>query len=73
MSVSSECCVCGQVEVSVSGSSLLPRSPTECGVSECDRKGSIMRRSWPTRGCCAIQKKKKKSCSLHIRNRHAIS
>jgi hypothetical protein len=45
-----------QVEVSVSGRSLVQSSPTECGVSECDRGASIMRRPWPTRGCCAIKK-----------------
>jgi hypothetical protein len=28
--------VCYQVEVSASGWSLVQRSPTECGVSECD-------------------------------------
>jgi hypothetical protein len=26
----------------------------ECGVSECDRKASIMRRPWPTKGTCAM-------------------
>jgi hypothetical protein len=26
-------------------------------VSECDREASIMRRPWPTRGCCAMGKK----------------
>ena len=31
-----------------------PESPTDCGVSECDREASKMRRFWPTRGCCAI-------------------
>jgi hypothetical protein len=30
--------VCCQVEVSVSGWSIVQRSPTECGVSECDHK-----------------------------------
>jgi len=30
--------VCCQVEVSVSGWSLVQRSPAECGVSECDRE-----------------------------------
>jgi hypothetical protein len=25
-----------------------------CGVSEWDREASIMRRPWPTRGCCAM-------------------
>jgi hypothetical protein len=30
------CVVCCQVEVSAMGRSLIQRSPTECGVSECD-------------------------------------
>ena len=30
-------------------------NPTECGVSECDREASIMRRPWPARGCCVIK------------------
>jgi hypothetical protein len=51
ISASCECC---QVEVSASGWSLGQRSPTECGVSECDREASIKRRPWPIRGCCAI-------------------
>jgi len=46
--------VCYQVEISASGWSLVQRSPTGCGVYECDRKVSIMRRHWPTRGCCAM-------------------
>jgi hypothetical protein len=41
--------VCWQVEVSATGRSLVQRSPTDCGVSECDREASIMRRPWPTR------------------------
>jgi hypothetical protein len=32
------------------------RSPAECGVSECDREASIMRRPWPTGGCCSMGK-----------------
>jgi len=40
--------LCFQVEVSASGRSLVQRSPNECGVSECDRETSIMRRAWPT-------------------------
>jgi hypothetical protein len=44
--------VCCQVEVSATGWSLVQRSPTECGVSECDRKASKkMRRPRPPRGC----------------------
>jgi hypothetical protein len=49
--------LCCQVEVPATGWSLVQRSPTECGVSECDREASIMRRPWPTRGCRASVKK----------------
>jgi hypothetical protein len=49
--------VCCQVKSSASGWSLFQRNPTDCGVSECDHETSIMRRSWTTRGCCAIRKK----------------
>ena len=41
MFVSCEYCVC-QLEVSVSGWSLVQRSPTDCAVSECDHDSSIM-------------------------------
>jgi hypothetical protein len=49
--------LCCQVEVSATGWSLVQRSPTECGVSECDRVASITRKAWPTptRGCCAVK------------------
>jgi hypothetical protein len=43
--------VCYQVKVYASGWSLVQRSPTECGMSKCDREASIMRRPRPTRGC----------------------
>ena len=36
--------VCCQVGVSASGRALVQRSPTECGVSECDRETLTMRR-----------------------------
>jgi hypothetical protein len=49
--------VCCQIEISASGRSLLQRSPTQCGVSECDREASIMRGPWPTRNCCSMKKK----------------
>jgi hypothetical protein len=42
--------VCCQVEVSAIGWSLTQRSPTECGVSECDSETPIMRRRRPTGG-----------------------
>jgi hypothetical protein len=36
--------VCCQVRLSAwGGGSLVQRSPTECGVSECDREASVMR------------------------------
>jgi len=34
--------VCCRVEFSATDRSLFERSPTECGVSECDREVSIM-------------------------------
>ena len=49
--------VYSQVEVSASGWSVVQRSPTVCGVSECDREASIVRRPWPTRVCRAKKKK----------------
>jgi hypothetical protein len=48
--------MCCQVEVSASGWSLVQRSPTACGVSECCHKASTTRPR-PTRGCCAIGKR----------------
>jgi hypothetical protein len=38
-----------QVEISATGRSLVQRSLTECGVSQCNREASIIR-PWPTRG-----------------------
>jgi hypothetical protein len=49
--------VCCHVVVSATGLSLVQGSPTECDVAEFDREASIMRRPWPTRGCCATEKK----------------
>jgi hypothetical protein len=43
--------------LSALGWSLVQRSPTDCGVSECDLKASIIRRPWTTRVCCAMGKK----------------
>ena len=48
---------CCQVEVSAIGWSVVQRSPTDCGVSECDRGAQIMRRSWSTGGGAAPSKK----------------
>ena len=41
--------VCCLVEVSAPGWSLVQRSPTECGVSECDHESSTVRTPWPTK------------------------
>ena len=41
-----------QVAVSALGWSFVQRSSNECGVSECDRKASIMRRTWSPKGLC---------------------
>ena len=48
--------VCCQVEVSATGRSLVQKSSTECGDSECDHEESIIRRPWPTRGSCCTEK-----------------
>ena len=55
--VSAVSVVCCQVEVSATGWSLAQRSPTECGVSECDREASTMRRPWPTGGYWTMGRK----------------
>ena len=47
-----------QKDFSATGRSLFQRNPNECVVSECDCEASIMRRPWPTRGCCAMGKNK---------------
>jgi hypothetical protein len=54
--------VCCQVDVSTSGRSLVQRSPAECGVSECDLEASIIRRPWPTGGCCTMGRKNAIMC-----------
>jgi hypothetical protein len=48
--------MCLQIDVSASSSSLVQWSPIECGVSECDRVVSIMRRSWLTGGSCTVER-----------------
>jgi hypothetical protein len=45
--------VLGVVEVSASCRSLVQRSPTDCGVSECDREPSTVRTPWLTGGAVA--------------------
>ena len=45
-----ECCV----EVSASDWSVVQRSPTDCGVPECDHETSMKWRPWPTGGCCVV-------------------
>jgi hypothetical protein len=47
MSVSCECCVFS-VEASASGWSVVQRSTTDCGVSECDHESSTVIRPWPS-------------------------
>jgi len=48
--------VCCQLVVSATGWLLVQRSPTKCGLSECDREASIMSRPWRTRRYSAIKK-----------------
>jgi len=53
-----ECCVLS--EVSVLGWSPVQRISNKCGVSECDREASIMRRPRSAGGCCLVEERKKK-------------
>jgi hypothetical protein len=55
-----------QVEASASGRSLVQRSSTECGVSECDRESSIIWTLWPTMG---LLRHGKKNASLMMNPR----
>jgi hypothetical protein len=57
MSVSCECCVLSGTEFFATGWSLVRKSPTECGVSECDLEASIMRRPRPTRAVEPLKKR----------------
>ena len=56
MDVSVVSVVCCQVEISATSWSLVQRSPTHCGASQCDLETSWMRRPWPTGGCHAKNK-----------------
>jgi len=38
-------------------------------VSECDHEASIMRRPWPTRSCCTIQKQRERLRLKEFANR----
>ena len=49
------CVACCQVEVSALVWSHVQRSPTECGVSNCDLEATTVWRPWPTRRCFAIE------------------
>ena len=64
----SVCCVCCVLSGRglCYGRSLVQKSPTEWGVSECWREVSIMRMPWPNRGCCAVEKKIGSSGLWHI-------
>ena len=49
--------LCCQLEVFVSGWSLVQSRPTECGVAECDGEALEERRSWQTKGLSSHRKK----------------
>ena len=54
MSLPYECCVLSGRSLCV-GLITRPEGTTECGVRECDRESSIMRRPLPTGGCCMMK------------------
>ena len=57
--------ICCHVEVPASSISIVQRSPAECGVSECNREASVMRRLWPTSVSCATGKSEYSCCFLN--------
>jgi hypothetical protein len=60
--------VCCQVEVSASGWSLVQRSPTECGVSECDREASTMTEPWPIRAVEPVKEAESNILTARVTN-----
>jgi hypothetical protein len=56
MFVTCDCSVLSERDLCV-GLITLSEESSDCGVSECDHQSSTMRRSWPTKGCCAMVKK----------------
>ena len=58
--------LCCLVEVSATGRSLVQRSLTECGVSECNREDSTVRRTWPTGGLLRNREGERKLPTLSV-------
>ena len=50
--------LCFQLEVSATGRYLVQRSPSECGVSECDLETSTIEGPRPSRAVASWKKKK---------------
>jgi hypothetical protein len=57
MNFSRGCCMCCSLEVSATGRSLVQRSRTKCGVSECEFETSTLGRPWPIRAVETWEKK----------------
>jgi hypothetical protein len=55
ISVSCECCLLSSRGLSVALIARPDKSYRMCGVSECDREASIMRRPWSIRGYCVMR------------------
>jgi hypothetical protein len=47
--------VCLQVDVALWRWCLVHRNNIDCGLSDYDREASIMKKPWPSRGCCTIR------------------
>jgi hypothetical protein len=62
--------VCCHVEVSESGRSLAQRSPTDCGLYECDHEASIMCSLGPTRGLSRLAGKQIKHSFSGVQTFH---
>jgi hypothetical protein len=56
MSAYCDCCVLSGRGLCVGLITRPEESYEMCGVSECDREASTMRKPWPTTGCRAVEK-----------------
>jgi hypothetical protein len=54
MNFSFKCCMLSGRGLCI-GLMSIPEDSYEFGVSECDNEASIMKRTWPTRGCCVME------------------
>ena len=68
-SVSWECCVLSGRDLCYGLITRLEQS-YQCGVFDCDREATTLRRSWPTRGCRVMKNNKTHSSDRNMNKRN---